>query len=96
MNCGASSCPAIAYYKPETIQEDLTLAENSFIVQNSVYDSLSYSIEVSELLKWFKDDFGGDQGIYNLMSKNGIIHKNTFPEIKFKTYNWELKSKNYK
>ena len=56
MNCGAASCPAIAYYKPETIQEDLTVAENLFVDQNSVYDSLSYSIEVSELLKWFGED----------------------------------------
>ena len=41
MNCGASSCPAIAYYKPETIQEDLGLAENVFVNSNSSYDSLN-------------------------------------------------------
>lgn len=95
MNCGATSCPAIAYYKSETIQEDLSNAENSFIVQNSVYDSLTNIIETSELIKWFKDDFGGDEGIYNIMINNGVILQNSSPKIKFKAYNWDLKSRNY-
>jgi len=95
MNCGAASCPAIAYYKPETIQEDLTVAENLFIVQSSVYDTLSNTLEVSELLKWFSEDFGGDQGIYKVMVKNNIIVENVNPKIIYKPYDWELKSRNY-
>jgi len=95
MNCGAASCPAIAYYKPETIQDDLTDAENLFIVQSSVYDTLSNTLEVSELLKWFSEDFGGDQGIYKVMVKNNIIVENVNPKIIYKPYDWELKSRNY-
>ena len=95
MNCGATSCPAIAYYKPETIQGDLKVAEKLFIKQNSTYDSFSNTLEISELIKWFKDDFGGDKGIYKLMINNGIIQEDIKPIIKYKPYNWELKSKNY-
>ncbi len=95
MNCGATSCPAIAYYKPETIQEDLSLAEHSFIVQNSVYDSTSNTLETSELLKWFQNDFGGDDGLLILMRRNGVIQNNVHPIIKYKAYDWELKSKHY-
>ena len=95
MNCGAASCPAIAYYKPETIQDDLTNAENLFIVQSSVYDTLSNTLEISELLKWFAEDFGGDLGIYKVMVKNNIIVENINPKIIYKPYDWELKSRNY-
>ena len=95
MNCGAASCPAIAYYKPETIQEDLTVAENLFIVQSSVYDTLSNTLEISELLKWFAEDFGGNLGIYKVMIKNNIIDENVNPKIIYKPYDWELKSRNY-
>ena len=95
MNCGATSCPAIAYYKPETIQKDLSIAENTFIVQNSVYNSKSNTLETSELLKWFRNDFGGDDGLINLMRRNGVISKDVHPIIKYKAYDWELKSKHY-
>ena len=96
MNWGANSCPAIAYYKPETIQEELSLAENVFTQSNSSYDSTSNVLITSELFNWFKDDFNGKKGIIDLMKRNGIVPANVTPEIKYESYNWGLKSKNYK
>ena len=95
MNCGAASCPAIAYYRPETIQEDLHTAEKLFVEQTSSYDTLSNVLEISQLFEWFKDDFGGEEGIYKLMAQNGVINDNARPSIHYKPYNWELKSRNY-
>lgn len=96
MNCGAYSCPAIAYYKPETIQEELSLAENVFTQSSSSYDSNSNVLTTSELFNWFKDDFNGEKGIIDLMKRNNVVPSNVTPEIKYESYNWGLKSKNYK
>ena len=77
------------------LPKNIAVAENLFIQQNSTYDSLTNTLEVSQLLEWFKDDFGGDEGIYMLMVNNGIIKENKMPIITYKPYNWELKSRNY-
>ena len=96
MNCGASSCPAIAYYKPETLEQDLADAEKVFTVANSSYDSLTNVLSISELFSWFKDDFKGEKGIVDIMKRTGVLNEDVNPEIEYIPYNWELKSKNYK
>ena len=95
MNCGASSCPAIAYYKPETLEEDLNAAEQVFVKANSSYDSLSNVLLTSELFNWFQTDFNGEKGILELMRTHGVISDKTTPVLNYESYNWELKSKNY-
>ena len=95
MNCGASSCPAINYYKPETIERDLALAEQSFIKANSKFDSLVNVVHISQIFEWFKTDFGGEKGIINILKRNGIISNDHSPLIKYTPYNWSLKTKNY-
>ena len=95
MNCGASSCPAINYYKPQTIERDLALAEQAFVKANSTFDSLSNVIYISQIFEWFKIDFGGEKGIMNILKRNGVISNNSSPLIKYTPYNWSLKTKNY-
>ena len=95
MNCGASSCPAIAYYKPETLEEDLNAAEQVFVKANSSYDSLSNVLLTSELFNWFQTDFNGEKGVLELMRTHGVISEKTTPILKYEPYNWELKSKNF-
>ena len=96
LNCGATSCPAIAYYKPETLEQDLADAEKVFTVANSSYDSLTNVLSISELFSWFKDDFKGEQGIVDIMKRTGVLIEGVNPKIEYVPYNWELKSKTYK
>ena len=96
MNCGASSCPAIAYYKPESLEQDLSDAEKVFISSTSSYDSLSNTLNVSELFDWFKEDFGDEKGVLSIMIRNNVLPMHVVPEINFVPYNWNLESKNYK
>lgn len=96
MNCGANSCPAIAYYKPSNINEQLILAENAFTLANSSYDSVSNVLLTSELFSWFKEDFNGENGIIKIMKINGVVPEHAYPEIKYESYNWGLKPRNYK
>ncbi|MBG16123.1 MAG: hypothetical protein CL853_07205 [Crocinitomicaceae bacterium] len=96
MNCGASSCPAIAYYKPESLEQDLSDAENVFTVATSSYDSLNNLLKVSELFSWFKEDFKGEKGVIEIMKRNEVIPSDIDPAIEYVPYNWDLESKNYK
>ena len=96
MNCGAHSCPAIAYYKPAKIEEQLCLAENVFTLANSSYDPVSNVLVTSELFSWFIEDFDGESGIIDIMKKNGIVPMNVMPVIKYESYNWDLNPRNYK
>jgi hypothetical protein len=95
MNCGASSCPTIAFYSPEKIDEQLELAESVFMNANSEYNLTENTVEVSKILQWFKGDFGGDKGIISILINNNIIPDNTNPKITFKEYDWTLENKKY-
>ena len=95
MNCGASSCPAIAFYSPENIDEQLQLAESVFMNANSKYNATDNTVEVSQILQWFKGDFGGEFGILKILIQNDIVPEKTSPKITYKEYDWTLKSKKY-
>ena len=95
MNCGATACPAIAFYKPENIDEQLQLAESTFMQENSIYYSKENTVEVSQILQWFKGDFGGKKGIIKILKNNKIIPQNKAPKIIYKEYDWNLQSKKY-
>jgi hypothetical protein len=88
LNCGAKSCPPIAYYSPENIQQQLALAERSFIESNSIYDPENNTLTVSELFNWYSADFGGEDGIVQLHKKIGVIPPWAKPELKFTPYDW--------
>lgn len=96
MNCGGSSCPAISYYKPESLEQDLADAEKIFCESTSSYDSVTNVLSVSELFDWFEEDFNGEEGILEIMKSNQIIVDSLTPTIQYIPYNWDLKSKKYK
>lgn len=95
LNCGATSCPPVAFYSPEKLNEELAAAETSFVTQTSSYDAVSNTVTVSELFSWYADDFGGKQGIYALLERLRIIPVLSHPEIRYSPYNWNLDTENY-
>jgi Protein of unknown function, DUF547 len=95
LNCGAASCPPIAFYKPEIINKQLDLATNNYLQQEVVFDSTANTVTVPKLMLWFKGDFGGKRGIYTLLQNQQLIPANTMPKIKYKDYSWALMLSNY-
>lgn len=95
LNCGATSCPPIAYYSPENLDEQLRLAEQSFVGGTSTYDLASNTLSVSELFNWFEEDFGGRSGVLNLMKRLEIIPSDADPLIVYSKYDWNLDLENY-
>ncbi len=90
LNCGARSCPPIAFYDAEKIDEQLMLAERSFLKNDAVYDEARQTVSVSKIFSWFRGDFGGKKGIRQILQKQRIIPANKKVRLKFKQYDWSL------
>ena len=58
LNCGARSCPPIAYYTAEQLDQQLHLAEQSFAEQEFVVNHQLKTISCSALFDWYRADFG--------------------------------------
>ena len=96
LNCGAKSCPPIAFYEPVLIDKQLNVAVKVYLKGECEYDQEKNEIEVPALMGWFRHDFGGKKGILEILKNNKIIPEKSFPAIKFKKYDWSLYLNNYK
>jgi hypothetical protein len=95
LNCGAGSCPAIAFYTPEKIDQQLDLATKVYLKNTVQYQQNEDKVFVPKLMWWFKADFGGRSGIIHLLKKLDIIPLDAKPSIRYLPYNWELALGNY-
>jgi len=88
LNCGAKSCPPIAFYSYENIDKQLNIAKRAFLISETEIDDMKKELRVSKIMDWFIGDFGGKKGIRNII--NEIFQKDvTEYTIKFKPYNWD-------
>lgn len=95
LNCGAKSCPPIAFYKPEQLDEQLDTATTGYLQGECEYDEAANKVSVPALLRWFRGDFGGKKKIIILLEKSSVIPEGKNPDIAFKNYDWNLYLKNY-
>jgi len=96
LNCGAKSCPPIAFYNPENLNSQLDIATNAYLKGETVYDKENNFLQLPALLSWFRRDFGGKKKIVTLIKQLQIIPVNSNPGIRFKKYDWSLYLDNYK
>jgi hypothetical protein len=96
LNCGAKSCPPIAYYTPENLEEELNIATKSYLHDEASYDAKANVVHLPAQMRWFRADFGGKKGELQICRDLGIIPKNANPTISYNKYNWGLYLNNYK
>lgn len=96
LNCGAKSCPPIAYYAPVNIDKQLELATKNYLHTESDYDTASSIIYLPKIMSWFRGDFGGKKGLKKMLKKYGIVAKKEAYKIRFKKYDWTLFLDNYR
>jgi len=94
LNCGASACPAVAYYSVEKLDSQLTLAEGLFVLENCILNQDKKTIETSNIFSWFRADFGGKKGIKKLIGKYKKQDYSGYNLI-FRPYDWDLMLENY-
>ena len=90
LNCGGMGCPPIRHYKACNLQNQLDTATRAFLFSEVKKDKIKNSIKISELFNWYIGDFGGKQGIINLLIKNQIIsNESKGITIIYTKYNWQ-------
>lgn len=90
LNCGAKSCPPIAFYTADRLDQQLELATRNYLKQELQYDSLRNRVYVPALFSWFRGDFGGRKKIFRWLESYRLIPAGSRPKIIYKPYNWEL------
>lgn len=96
LNCGAKSCPPIAFYSPESLDKQLDLSTKVYLRGECDYNMNKNEIGVPALMGWFRHDFGGRSGMKTILRKVEVISQDQNPDIYFKKYDWSLFLENYK
>jgi hypothetical protein len=94
LNCGAKSCPPIAFYSVEKINTQLSMATQSFLENETELVEESREVKVSRLFFWFMADFGGKTGIRKILESQ-VNMKTEGYKIVFKPYSWDEQLDNY-
>lgn len=96
LNCGAKSCPPIAFYRSENIDQQLETATKAFLRGEVEYDEAANTVKLPMLMSWFRRDFGGKKKMIELLKQLALIPMDKSPTIKFKEYDWTIYLQNYK
>jgi hypothetical protein len=90
LNCGAASCPPIAAYTAEALDEELTLASESYLDTEVEYDLDAGVVRVPQLFLWYYGDFGGRSGTRDLLRRYGRLPDDATPSVRYRSYDWSL------
>jgi hypothetical protein len=88
LNCGAASCPPIAFYSAKKINAQLDMSTLSFLEGETDIKEEEKEIHITKLFQWFRGDFGGTKGIRRILSKTLKIDTKAY-KLVYKPYSWE-------
>lgn len=87
LNCGARSCPPIAFYSYAKIDQQLDQAATSFLSTETIVHKDSKTVEVTRLMQWFSTDFGGKPEQLKILSRY-LEQELKGYQIKYRDYDW--------
>lgn len=94
LNCGAKSCPPIAFYTLEKLDEELNFVMESFLYSETSIDDNNKSVSTSKLLYWYCGDFGGYFKIKKVLE--AVLNQDfTNYKLSFNKYSWETQLSNF-
>jgi len=96
LNCGAASCPPIAAYTAEGIDDELDMATASYLESEVAYDSETNVATVPRIMLWFRGDFGGKAGIVELLRAFGCVPEGASLSLAYREYDWDLHLAHYR
>lgn len=94
LNCGAKSCPPIAFYDAEQIDKQLEAATKLYLTLETDVDESNKIVRVTQLMEWFAEDFGGEEGIIEVL--NTYLDRDVSGyDIEYKTFDWTQQLENF-
>jgi hypothetical protein len=94
LNCGAKSCPPIAFYKYDNIDRQLDIAAKAFLKSETEIDAGNKTVTVTKIMDWFSADFGGKKGTRKIIKKTLQQNVDGY-KIIYKPYDWDEKLHNF-
>ncbi len=96
LNCGAKSCPPVAFYDWQEIDNQLDQVSMEYLKTQVKLDKESNELYIPILAFWFKADFGGLDGIKTMLMRYDFdLLLSQEPDIKYLEYDWTLLTSNY-
>ena len=95
LNCGAKSCPPVAIYDAENLDNQLDFMTKAYLEEQTSYDSVSKTASTSVLMSWFRGDFGGKNGAKKILFTYKITPEKP-NRLDYKKYDWALFLGNYR
>ncbi|SEV90989.1 Protein of unknown function, DUF547 [Halobacterium jilantaiense] len=90
LNCAAASCPPIAAYTADGVDDELDRSTASFLASDCEYDDRG-RLAVSRLFLYHRGDFGGRSGIYAFLREHGVLENGERPRVTYQPYDWSRK-----
>jgi len=94
LNCGAESCPPIAFYHHDKIERQLDMATISYLESETKKNEAEKTIYISQLFKWFKADFGGNKGIRKILQEKIQMDSEGYA-LAYSRYSWDENLENW-
>lgn len=94
LNCGARSCPPIAFYSPEKIERQLDMATVSFLEDETRIFPEEKEVRTTRLFQWFIGDFGGARGVRQILEQKLHLDLQDM-RIIFQPYDWSEELDNF-
>lgn len=88
LNCGAESCPAIRFYDPEAVDEQLEQATRGYLESTVEYDPDGDVVRVPRVFLWYRGDFGGGSGIRDFLQRYDAIPDGATPSLRHQPWDW--------
>jgi hypothetical protein len=95
LNCGASDCPPVAIYRPETYNEQIDRRVRSYLAEHSTIREKEgeRTLVTSPLFNWFRGDFRSYDGVDDFLVEFGVLEsdeKNINRD--YENYDWTLET----
>lgn len=84
LNCGARSCPPIAAYRADRIDEQLNAATRSHLSAET--KRAGRALRLPTVMLWFIGDFGGRDGLRRFLADHGVDADGR--RLRFRRYDW--------
>ncbi|PDW02651.1 DUF547 domain-containing protein [Candidatus Viridilinea mediisalina] len=99
LNCASRSCPPIGIYSADLIEDQLELATRSFVDSDVVIDQARNQVQISQIFRWYRDDFDGPLGIVALLRRTlpddprrAWLMQANRGQLAYRDYDWGLNS----
>lgn len=100
LNCAGRSCPPIQVYSADHLEEQLDMAARNFVANDVQLDAERKQLSLSAIFKWFKEDFGGTEGVLDFLvehlpdgkRKGWLLEHGDEVSFLHKPYDWGLNS----